>query len=80
MAKHMLAPVSRSADSHRAAGLASCNSAELHRAADVSPDTMVALLWQKGNEKGNKLRRDVRETFEHDTGIQIMLISEFGHN
>ena len=94
MPKRMLAPVSHSADSHRADGLTSCCSADSHRAADVSPDTMVALLsynvgiqnaeiagkkWRNRDGKYNKLKKDVQETFDHDTGIQILLISEFGH-
>ena len=40
----MLEPVSHGADSHRAGGLASCGSADSHRAVDVSPDAMVAVL------------------------------------
>ena len=63
MPKRVLEPVSHSADSHRAGGFASCSSADSHRADDVSPDTMVTVFG----------------TFDHDTGIQIMLISEFGH-
>ena len=43
----MLEPVSHSADSHRAGGLASCSSADSHRAVDVSLDTMVAVLSYK---------------------------------
>ena len=43
----MLQPVSHSADSHRAGGLVSCSSADSHRAVDVSPDTMVAVLSYK---------------------------------
>ena len=43
----MLEPVSHSADSHRAGGLASCSSADSHRADDVSPDTMVTVLSYK---------------------------------
>ena len=44
MPERVLAPVSHSADSHRADDLASCNSADSHHADDVSPDTMVAVL------------------------------------
>ena len=34
---------------------------------------------QKKKGKYNRLKNDVQKTFEHDTGIQILLISEFGH-
>ena len=86
----MLAPVSHSADSHRADDLASCSSAESHRADDVSPDTMVAeLSYNVGIQiaeiageksrgvdwKYNRLKNDVQDTFEHDTGIHIKIAS-----
>ena len=45
MPERVLAPVSHSADSHRADDLASCSSADSHRAVDVSPDTTVAVLF-----------------------------------
>ena len=35
--------------------------------------------WKRKNGKYNKLKEDVRKTFAHGTGIQILLISEFGH-
>ena len=35
--------------------------------------------WTKEKGKYNRLKNDVQKTFEHDTGIQILLISEFGH-
>ena len=94
MAKRTFASASHSADARRADGLTSCSSADSHRAARVSPDTMVALLsynvgiqnkeivgknWKRKNGKYNKLKEDVRKTFAHGTGIQILLISEFGH-
>jgi hypothetical protein len=90
----MLAPASHCADSHHADGLTSCSSADSHRADRVSPDTMAALLsynvgiqnaeitgkkWTKKDGKYNLLKNDVQKTFEHDTGIQILLISEFGN-
>ena len=36
-------------------------------------------IWKRENGKYNKLKEDVRKTFAHGTGIQILLISEFGH-
>ena len=90
MRKRMLASASHSADSHRADGLASSSSADAHRAADGSPDTMVALMsynvgiqnkeiarkqWRKEDGKYQKLRKDVQETFEHDTGNQQNLVT-----
>ena len=90
MPERVLAPVSHSADSHRADGLASCSSADSHRADDVSPDTMVAVLsYNVGIQiadiagkksrgvdgKYNRLKNDVQDTFEHDTGIQIQIAS-----
>ena len=90
----MLAPISHSADSHRAAGIASCSGADSHRGDDASRDTVVALLsynvgiqnaeicgqkWRTSNGNYNKLKKDVRDTFGHSTGIQIMLICEFGN-
>ena len=84
MAKRMFAPASHSADARRADGLTSCSSADSHRAARVSPDTMVALLsynvgiqntevagkhWGRANGKYNKPKNDVQAlTQQHGYG------------
>ena len=52
MPERVLAPVSHSADSHRADGLASCSSADSHRADDVSPDTMLAVSSYNVSKQG----------------------------
>ena len=79
MAKRMLAPAAHSANSHRADGCTSRSSADSHRADPVAPDTMVALLsynvgiqtneiarkkWANTVGKYDKLKTDVRDTFE----------------
>ena len=36
-------------------------------------------VGEKTNGKYNKLKNDVQATFRHKTGIQILLITEFGN-
>ena len=52
MPERVLAPVSHSADSHRADGFVSCSSADPHRADDVSPDTMLAVSSYNVSKQG----------------------------
>ena len=86
-----LRPASHSSDLHRADGLTSCSSADSHRAdtmvALLSYNVGIHTAeltgkkknWQKVNGKYDMLKNDVENAFTHDTGIQILLISEFGH-
>ena len=45
----------------------------------IQNDEVAGKKWTKEKGKYNRLKNDVQKTFEHDTGIQILLIAEFGH-
>ena len=76
-------------DAHQAAG--STSSDDAHHAATPLTDTTVAVvsynIGYQNNEFGannwhrkfQKLQNDVASVFSHETGIQIMLLSEFGN-
>ena len=94
MSNRHLSPASYCIDAHSRPGLTSRSSVDSPRVGCDSSDTVVALLsynvgiqnqevagskWKNENGKYNKLKKDVQNTFAHETGIQILCISEFGH-
>ena len=71
---------------------AAMSSVDAHHAADAFTGTTVALMSynigiinneiqnsNKWAQKYMKIRDDVKSAFNHDTGIQVLLISEFGN-
>ena len=79
----MLVSASYRADSHRADGLASADSADAHPPADPSPDTIVALrsynVSIRNKEIAGKLHKAVQDTFEHDTSKTCSLAMSNSH-
>ena len=84
MFKRHLSPASYCSDAHSRPGLTSRSSVDSPCVGCDSSDTVVALLsynvgiqnqevagskWKNENGKYNKLKKDVQETFDHDTGI-----------
>ena len=75
MPERVLAPVSHSADSHRADDLASCSGADSHRADDVSPDTMVAeLSYNVGEFKEIQVAWSQIPRYVRKSGKESMLL------
>ena len=76
MAKWASTPNSSSADSHRAD---STMVALMSYNIGLVNDEYFGQKFRKANGKYDRLKDDVQEAFANELGIQILLLSEFGH-